>query len=59
MTGSGATTTSSVVPGKVCFQAVAKLFSTAEMRRKAAIQPQQSSQNLPGQSADQRQAAPE
>jgi hypothetical protein len=26
-----------VVPGKVCFQAVAKLFSTAEMGRKADI----------------------
>lgn len=32
MTASGATATSSAVVGNVCFQAVAKLTSTADMR---------------------------
>jgi hypothetical protein len=37
MTAFGATTTSSLIAGKVCFQEAAKRTSTAEMRRIAAI----------------------
>ena len=33
MTAFGATTTSSLIAGKVCFQEAAKRTSTAEMRR--------------------------
>ncbi|HEV2898273.1 MAG TPA: hypothetical protein VGX71_10665 [Pseudaminobacter sp.] len=36
MTGYGATTTSSVIAGKVCFQEAAKPISTAEIRREPA-----------------------
>ena len=35
--GFGAPATSKMYPGNVCFQAVAKLTSTAAMRRKAAV----------------------
>ena len=38
MTANGATATSSVVAGNVCFQAVAKLTSTADIGRKAAVE---------------------
>ena len=37
MAGVGATTTSSLMAGKVCFQEAAKPTSTADMRRIAAI----------------------
>jgi len=36
MAGDGATTTSSLIAGKVCFQEAAKPSSMADMRRKAA-----------------------